>query len=547
MSRRSPTMKSPRPCMTALTALAALSVSAGSALAEYELTILHINDVHARFEPISKYNSSCSAEDNAAGECFGGAARLKTGIDMRRDALAADGKNVLTLDAGDQFQGSLFYTHYKGQFAAELMNMIGVDAMAVGNHEFDDGPEALAGFVDKVEFPVLFANTDLADEPLLAGKVPSYIVKEVGGEKIGIIGLLAEDTDETSSPGPNVPFIRAEEILPGLIEDLTAEGVDKIIALSHMGLPRDKQVAAAVDGIDVIVGGHSHTLLSNTIEDAEGPYPTLVNAPDGTPVPIVQAFAYSKYIGELAVTFDDDGKVTTASGDLLTLDASIAEDEVILERIKEAGAPLEELKSKVVGEAAAPIDGERGTCRAAECQMGVLVTDAMLDRMKDQGVTIAIQNGGGLRASIDAGPITMGEILTVLPFQNTVATFEITGAGLVEALENGVGQIEEGAGRFPQVAGLRYTLTPTAEPGQRISEVEAIQADGSFAPLDEAATYLVVSNDYMRRGGDGYSMFAEDATNAYDFGPNLEEVVADYLGQNQPYEARLDSRITIVE
>ena len=150
---------------------AALSTSA---LAEYRLTILHVNDTHARFEPINKYNSNCSDEDNAAGECFGGMARLKVAIDQRRDALASEGRGVLTLSAGDQFQGSLFYTNYKGELSAELMNAIGFDAMAVGNHEFDDGPETLAAFVDKVDFPVVFANTDLANEPLLAGKIPSF-------------------------------------------------------------------------------------------------------------------------------------------------------------------------------------------------------------------------------------------------------------------------------------------------------------------------------------------------------------------------------------
>jgi len=547
MSRHLHHAKTKGSALAILAGLAAVSASSSPALADYQLTILHINDVHARFEPINKYNSACSEEDNAAGECFGGMARLKTGIDQRRDALAGEGKNVLTLDAGDQFQGSLFYTMYKGQLAAELMNNVGIDAMAVGNHEFDDGPETLAAFLDEVDFPVLFANTDLANEPLLKDKVPAYVIKDVGGEKVGIIGLLAEDTHETSQPGPNVPFIRAEEVLPGLIGKLEEEGVNKIVALSHMGLGRDKQIAAAVDGIDVIVGGHSHTLLSNTVEGAEGPYPTMVTSPDGTEVPIVQAFAYSKFLGELELSFDDDGKVTAAAGDVITLDASIAEDETILARIKEAGAPLEELMQKVVGEAAAPIDGERENCRAKECEMGVLVTDAMLDRFKDQGVTIVIQNGGGLRASIDAGPITMGEVLTVLPFQNTVATFELTGAGLIKALENGASQIEEGAGRFAQVAGLRYTLDPKAEVGKRVSDVLAIQADGSFLPIDEAATYLVASNDYMRRGGDGYDVFANEATNVYDFGPNLEEVVADYLAKNQPYEARLEDRITIAE
>ena len=527
--------------------LIGLATLAASAKAEYRLTILHVNDTHARFEPINKYNSTCSDEDNAAGECFGGLARLETAIAERQEALAGEGRNVLTLHAGDQFQGSLFYTTYKGELSAELMGAIAFDAMAVGNHEFDDGPEALAAFVDAVDFPVLFANTDLANEPLLAGKVPAFVTKEVGGEMVGIIGILAEDTDETSSPGPNVPFLRAEEVLPGLIETLTTDGVDKIVVLSHMGLGRDQEIAAAVDGIDVIVGGHSHTLLSNSNEDAEGAYPTKVASPDGTDVPIVQAFAYTKYLGELELVFDDDGKVTAANGDVITLDASVDEDEAIAARIDEAGAPLEEIKAKVVGEAAAAIDGDRGSCRAVECAMGVLVTDAILDRMAGQGVTIAIQNGGGLRASIDEGPITMGEVLTVLPFQNTVATFELSGAGIVQALENGVSQIEEGAGRFPQVAGLRYSFDPKGEAGKRIRSVEIKQADGSYAPIDEAATFLVASNNYMRGGGDGYDVFRDEATNAYDFGPNLEDVVADYLAKNQPYEPRLEDRVTVID
>ena len=275
------------------------------------------------------------------------------------------------------------------------------------------------------------------------------------------------------------------------------------------------------------------------------PTPPWSTLPTARRSPIVQAFAYSKYLGELELVFDDEGRVTAATGDLITLDASIPEDPAIIARIKEAGAPLEELKNKVVGEATAPIGGERADCRAKECEMGVLVTDAMLDRLKDQGVTIVIQNGGGLRASIDAGPITMGEVLTVLPFQNTVATFELSGAGIVKALENGASQIEEGAGRFAQVAGIRYTLDPKAEAGKRISDVLVKQGDGSLLPIDESAIYLVASNDYMRGGGDGYDVFQEEATNAYDFGPNLEEVVADYLAKNRPYEAYLDDRIVI--
>ena len=177
--------------------------------------------------------------------------------------------------------------------------------------------------------------------------------------------------------------------------------------------------------------------------------------------------------------------------------------------------------------------------------MGNLVADAMLDRVKSQGVTIAIQNGGGLRASIDAGEVTMGEVLTVLPFQNTLSTFEVTGAQLLEALENGVSQVEEVAGRFPQVSGMKFTWDPNAEPGSRIVEA-LVEVDGGFEPVDPEATYGMVSNNFIRGGGDGYAMFV-NAANAYDFGPDLADVTAEYLAAQGPYAPYIAGRITKAE
>lgn len=178
--------------------------------------------------------------------------------------------------------------------------------------------------------------------------------------------------------------------------------------------------------------------------------------------------------------------------------------------------------------------------------MGNLVTDAMLDRVAGQGVTIAIQNGGGLRASIDEGEVTMDEVYTVLPFQNTLATFELTGAGVVEALENGASQMEEAAGRFAQVAGLQYTVDPQAEAGSRISNVMVRGGGEEWVPIDPEATYQVATNNYMRGGGDGYQVFATQGQNVYDFGPDLAEVLADYLAaQDGGYTPQLDGRITV--
>lgn len=515
-----------------LTGGAILALSSGAALADFSLTILHTNDFHARFEPISRFDSGCGEEDNQAGKCFGGSARLQTAIATAK----ARAVNSILVDGGDQFQGTLFYTYYKGKLAAEMMNQMGYDAMTVGNHEFDDGPEVLKGFMDALNFPILMSNADVSQEPLLSNTLQKSTVIEKGGEKIGLIGLTPQDTDELASPGDNITFTDPVAAVQGEVDKLTAEGVNKIIVLSHSGYGVDQRVAEGTTGVDVIVGGHSNTYLSNVSDRAAGPYPTVVND-----VQIVQAYAYGKFLGELNVVFDDEGVITSAVGEPILMDRFVREDEGTKARIAEAAAPLEEIRQKVVAEAAEPIGGERDVCRAVECPMGSLIADAMLDRVKDQGIEIAIQNGGGIRASIDAGPVTMGEVLTVLPFQNTLSTFQVSGATFVEALENGVSQVEEGAGRFPQVAGVTFAFDPKAEPGSRISDVMV-----GGAPIEADKVYGVVSNNYVRNGGDGYAMF-KDAANAYDFGPDLADVTAEFLAAQGPFTPYTDGRITVKE
>jgi 5'-nucleotidase len=525
---------------------AAVAGIAMPGVADTTLHILHINDLHSRIQPINRFDSTCDAQDDAAGECFGGVARVATAINTLRDELTAAGQSVIVLDAGDQFQGSFMYTTYRGAAEAEFMQAIGFDAMAVGNHEFDDGPAALAEFIDAVDFPVVSGNLDLMQSDLLRDRVADHVVLEVNGMQVGIVSALATNTAETSSPGPNVTFQDEVAALQADVDALTEQGVEIIIALTHVGLPRDIEIAQNVTGLDVIVGGHSHTYLSSSDDDAQGQYPIWVANDDAVMVPVVQAYAYSKYLGHLVVTFDDAGFVTAASGDTMVLDASVTPDADIAARVAELAGPIEQAMQVVIGQSTAPIEGDRAICRAMECSMGNLVTDAMLDHVADQGIQIAIQNGGGLRASIDQGDITMGEVFTVLPFQNTLATFELTGANIIASLENGVSEVADGAGRFPQVAGLRYVWDANAEPGNRILSVE-VATDGGFAPIDPVAVYGVVSNNFMRGGGDGYALFETQGMNAYDYGPGLEQVVADYLAANSPYTPYTDGRISAAE
>jgi 5'-nucleotidase/UDP-sugar diphosphatase len=526
---------------TALTLCAGFS---SAAYAEFTLNILHINDFHSRFDPITGSDSNCDAETDAAGECFGGIARLKTIIDDTR-AKYADGNSIL-LSAGDNFQGSLYYTTYKSKVVSDFFNQMGFDVVATGNHEFDDGPEEFLTFIEAAEFPIIGGNFDVTRDENLAGKIKGSIVLEIGGEKIGIIGATTEDTPDIASPGDDVEFHDVIQYVRGASEALDAAGVDKIILLSHIGYTIDMEVAAALPLVDVIVGGHSHSLLGS-MDGAAGPYPTMVTNPAGVEVPVVQANQYGKYLGDIAITWDDDGNVVSAAGEPFLIDASVAANEDFKGQLQELLGPIEELTSTVIGTATDKLEGAREVCRVEECSMGNLLADAILDRVADQGVTIAFQNGGGIRASIDAGEITVGDVLTVLPFSNTLATVQISGADVIEALENGVSDVENGAGRFAQVAGLKYSYTLSKPAGERVSDVQVLVGGDAWAPIDEDATYTIVTNNYVRGGGDGYGTFAE-GDNPYDFGPPLEQVVAEYLaklgGEYTPYT---DGRITILE
>lgn len=526
---------------TALTLCAGFSTAA---YAEFTLNILHINDFHSRFDPITGTDSNCDAETDAAGECFGGIARLKTVIDDTR-AQYADGNSIL-LSAGDNFQGSLYYTTYKSKVVSDFFNQMGFDVVATGNHEFDDGPEEFMRFIEAAEFPIVGGNFDVSKEPTLAGKIEGSIVLDVGGEKIGIIGATTEDTPEIASPGPNIEFQDVFEYVRSAAEALDASGVNKIILLSHIGYTLDLELAANVPLVDVIVGGHSHSLLGS-MEGAVGPYPTMVNNPEGVEVPVVQANQYGKYLGDIAITWDDEGTVTAAEGQPFLIDASVTGNEDFQSQLAELAAPIEEAMSVVVGSTTEAIEGAREVCRVEECSMGNLLADAILDRVADQGADIAFQNGGGIRASIDAGEITVGDVLTVLPFSNTLATVDVSGADVIDALENGVSDIENGAGRFAQVAGLKYSYTLANPVGERISDVMVKGEGDEWVPIDEEAIYTVVTNNYVRSGGDGYGTFAE-GDNAYDFGPPLEQVVAEYIaemgGEYTPYT---DGRITVLE
>ncbi|MCC6616740.1 MAG: 5'-nucleotidase C-terminal domain-containing protein [Anaerolineae bacterium] len=521
-----------------LIVLAAALLVIGSAAAQddtFALTILHTNDTHAAHQP--------------NGDGNGGAAREAAVVKQVR----AEGGNVLLVDAGDRFTGTLFHRLYLGQDQVEIMNLLGYDVMTLGNHEFDNGEEVLLAFIQGLNFPVVSSNIDFGDSPLTSEVAP-YAVLEVGGEQIGIIGLTTPDTTEISSPSASTTFnADLVGVVESTVDELTGQGINKIILITHTGILVDEMSLAQLSGVDIFVGGHSHTLLSNTYSAAADVYPITGETAAGEPILYVQAGSLTQYLGRLDVEFNADGVLTDWGGDTILLARYITPDPEMEALINDLAGPVQELQTTSTGATAeVALVGDRRVCRVEECDLGNIITNAML---AETGAQIAIMNGGGIRADIDEGDITVGEVLTVLPFGNLISTFELSGADVIAALENGVSGltvengevVRDGApGRFPQVAGVRFSFDPTQEPGSRVVSVEVLGEDGSYSPIDPEATYAVVSNDFMRGGGDGYAMFAENAINPYDFGRPLDEALANYLIENSPVAPSIEGRITIV-
>lgn len=512
-------------------------VPAASAQEEesFPLTIMHTNDTHAAHAPNGDGNGGVAIQ----------AAVVKQ--------IRAEAENSLLLDAGDRFTGTLYHTVYEGQDQVPIMNALGYDAMTLGNHEFDKGDEVLANFLKGLAFPAVNANIDFSASPWLADAVQPYAVLDVNGEKVGIIGLTTADTPNISSPGDELVWrddyaaVVAEQVAA-----LNAEGVNKIILVTHTGINVDLNLLAELPGVDIVVGGHSHTLFSSSYTGAFDEYPVQAETSAGEPILYVQAAYSNVYLGRLDVEFDANGVLTTWEGDTILLSRYITPDPELAEIVDELSGPVTALQEQATGAATdVLLVGDRAVCRVQECNLGNLIADAML---AETGAQIAIMNGGGIRASIEPGDISYGEVLTVQPFGNTISTFEISGADIVAALENGVSGItvdnglvvRDGApGRFPQVAGLRFTFNPTLDAGSRVLSVEVKQADGSYAPIDPAATYSVVTNNFVRTGGDGYVMFAENAINPYDFGRIDFEATLDFLVANSPINYAAEGRITL--
>ncbi|SHI43046.1 5'-nucleotidase C-terminal domain-containing protein [Lutispora thermophila] len=471
------------------------------------ITIVHTNDTHSRVE---------------AGIGFAKvAAKVKE--------IKAANPNTLVVDAGDTFHGQPFAVISKGESIVKIMNAIGYDVMTPGNHDFNYGQNRLLELANMAQFPIISANLLKADGTTLLNP---YVIKEVGGLKIGIFGLSTPETAYKTNPKnvEGLTFADPVEHAKKMVAELKEQGADAIIALVHLGIDKESKdtsylVRDNVEGIDLIIDGHSHSTLDSINNE-------------GKATKIVSTGEYNNNLGIVNMTFVDGKLTSVEASSFSTEDAAALEaDASVAAIIEELNAANKELTSVVVGKTDVVLDGQREHVRGGETNLSNLITDAML---AISGADMAITNGGGIRASIDVGDITMEDIITVLPFGNYVVVNEYTGAQIVAALEHGTANYPNLAGGFAQVAGVTFTLDLNEEAGKRVKDVKI-----GGQPIDLEKTYKVATNDFMAAGGDDYTMLKEGKL-LFQL-PGLDEVLIEYIKGLEAIPAEVRPRMNVIE
>ncbi|MFF2092902.1 5'-nucleotidase C-terminal domain-containing protein [Paenibacillus sp. NPDC058174] len=501
---------------SALLAVSLIAVSTGTVTAAESattaagkhITLLHTNDMHAR------------AVENTSGEM--GFAKLSGIIDSYRAA----NPNTLLLDGGDAVHGTTFATLVTGESVVKVMNKMGYDAAVPGNHEYNYGYERLLELENEMTYPLLSANTRVTKDQTLLYK--PYVIKEVDGVRIGIFGLTTPETAYKTHPNnvKGLSFtnpVKEAQAIVGELKDKT----DIIVALGHIGQDAASEdtslkLLKEVSGIDVFIDGHSHTVLKDGLVAGNG---TL----------LASAGEYTKYLGVVDLWFDN-GKVVKKQAALIDQKqaAAIKPNAEVTALVADIQKSQEAILTQEVGKAAVKLEGTRELVRASETNLGNLIADAIRDAA---GADIGLTNGGGIRASINEGIITKGDVITVLPFGNQIVTLKVSGADLKAALENGVSDYPNPKGAFPQVSGIAFKIDAAKPAGERVHSVTV-----GGKPLDGKKQYVIATNDFMAAGGDEYVMFSS-YPQAGMYG-SLDEALIAYIEKLDGVLPKAEGRIT---
>lgn len=457
---------------------------------ESSVRLLHTNDTHGSLAGGDESLRPCIRPE----ACYGGYGRIARAI----RSIKEKDPGAYAVDAGDLWQGSLYFRVAKAAFAKDVAVAMPWDAATAGNHEFDLGCAALREYLEVTPAPLLMSNVAPDREcPLHGARYDTIRVVEINGARVGFFGLVNDNVRANSSACEQTRFLDRYEAAERAVKQLSSQGVDRIVAITHIGYGLDLELARRVRGIDVIIGGHSHTLLGTSHPKRSGPYPTVVESPNGEKTLVATAFFGGRLLGDLNVTFDDQGRVMDWSGRLHDLHPDYPSDPKIDDVLTDY-LPL------VTGHMAEPlaenpkIESEDPTaCRTAVCTSGAVLVDAYAEFGRRYGASVALINGGAVRYRLPTGVITRGDVMQSYPYDDQPVIFEVTGKAIRTLLENGA------AGRSPrfvQTAGLRYCVDLSQRSGQRIVDIDIGDDANGWTDLEESSVYRIVVSTYMARG-----------------------------------------------
>ena len=466
-----PHLMSPRRAALALVLFitAILSIAAQEKTqCNIKVTLLQVNDVY-QFAPVDNGKS-------------GGLGRVLT---LTR-AIRQQNPNTLFMMAGDTISPSVESITYKGAQMIEAWNAIGLDYATFGNHEFDFGPDVLQERIKESKFSWIAANVIDTRTGQPFGDAKRYVVREFGGVKVGLFGLVLPETKITSKPGANVEFRNACDTAKEVVSELHGQGVKVVIALTHLSMREDKEVARC-SGVNVIIGGHEHTLLESHAGSA----------------PIFKMTSDARELGQIDLNILPSGELDSIDWKVIPVESTTQEAPEFAAIYKKYSALLAEL-AKPVGSTTVALDARSAENRTRETNVGNFITDAF---RKSTAADVGFMNGGSVRADgiIGPGKLTERDLLSILPFKNKLVKIEVTGATLRAALEHGVSRSAEDSqpGGFPQVSGIIFSFDASRPPGSRLVDVKV-----NNLPLDDAKKYTLTTTTFIGLdGGDGYSMF----------------------------------------
>ncbi|WP_028022627.1 bifunctional metallophosphatase/5'-nucleotidase [Enterovibrio calviensis] len=548
------------------------------------LAIAHINDTHSHFEP-TPMSLAIPGLDERIYANVGGFARISSVVKSFKEETTSTTDGFLFLHAGDCFQGTLYYSLFKGEANATMLNLLRPDAMALGNHELDLGNASVSRLLDQINFPLLAGNWDVSNEcdqkpcpvkgkrQLLpydpVNKIASVMLKQFGDQNVAIFSVALDKMADIAMPDADTPFMNAKQTIVDTVAHIKQHlGTNHIILLSHLGYDQDLKMAEEVDGLSVIVGGHSHVLqgdFSNLGLGDMGSYGRLIQD-----TLVVQAGCHSFALGKLRVTLDAQGRVSDYSGgNYLMLGRSLAMDAswdqrlpaeaftlakeylaqqpnvlhcrgdeeiktVLNERYKPA---VEKLKSDVVTRLPARLRHIRVPDEKGGSEIAPLVCEGFLYAARERGhqVDFAIHNAGGVRVSLEQGKLTAAEVAgRLLPFAIDLMLYKPTGLQVMQALEGAIDNATNnciegtGDGSFPYTAGLNYRYECDKPKGERITVLEYLNQDGEWLAIEPDSVYTVVSSAYTSQGKEGYDSLKHLAEPPFSIDVTLSESFIEY-------------------